>query len=114
MTHEQLAYDRNVAKAAHLQSYIDRFGAKATKAKQAQSRKKQLAKIDLSNAPELTSRRSTLRFHEATASDFVPFELRSASVGWPNQPSLFTNVNLTLERGMKMVIVGSNGVANQL
>lgn len=109
MMHEQLAYERNVAKAAHLQSYIDRFGAKATKAKQAQSRKKQLAKIDLSGAPDQEIRRSTLRFHEATASDFIPFELRNANVGWPEQPSLFNNVNLILERGMKMVIVGPNG-----
>ena len=105
----QQAYEKNVAKAAHLQSYIDRFGAKATKARQAQSRKKQLEKIDLSGAPERQSMNSTLRFHEATASDFIPFELRNANIGWPGHPSLFNNVNLILERGMKMVIVGANG-----
>lgn len=106
---EQQTHEKNAAKAAHLQSYIDRFGAKATKAKQAQSRKKQLAKIDLSNAPERANRRSTLKFHEAAPSDFIPYEFRHASIGWPNHPSLFTNVNLILERGMKMVIVGANG-----
>lgn len=109
ITLEQQTHEKNLAKAAHLQSYIDRFGAKATKAKQAQSRKKQLDKIDLSNAPQRETRRSTLRFHEAAPSDFIPFELRQASIGWPNHPSLFENVNLILERGMKMIIVGANG-----
>ena len=106
---EQQTHEKKLAKAAHLQSYIDRFGAKATKAKQAQSRKKQLDKIDLSNAPQRESRRSTLRFHEAAPSDFTPFELREAGIGWPNTPSLFQNVNLVLERGMKMIVVGANG-----
>jgi len=106
---EQQTHEKKLAKAAHLQSYIDRFGAKATKAKQAQSRKKQLDKIDLSNAPQREIRRSTLRFHEAAPSDFIPFELREAHIGWPNSTSLFHDVNLVLERGMKMIIVGANG-----
>ncbi len=106
---EQQTHEKNVAKAAHLQSYIDRFGAKATKAKQAQSRKKALDKIDLSNAPQREARRSILRFHEAAASDFIPYELQHASIGWPDHPSLFNDVGLSLERGMKMVIVGENG-----
>src|SRR5690606_15154866 len=42
----QLAIARQEKKAAHLQSFIDRFKAKATKAKQAQSRVKALAKME--------------------------------------------------------------------
>ncbi|MDN4502966.1 ATP-binding cassette domain-containing protein [Alteromonadaceae bacterium BrNp21-10] len=43
---QQIQYDRQQEKAAHLQSFIDRFRAKASKAKQAQSRIKQLEKME--------------------------------------------------------------------
>lgn len=44
---QQINYQRQQEKAAHLQSFIDRFGAKASKAKQAQSRVKQLEKMEM-------------------------------------------------------------------
>lgn len=106
---EQQAYEKQVAKAEHLQSYIDRFGAKATKARQAQSRKKQLEKLEIMEAPQGFEQRSKLRFAEAVASDYVTHELRKATVGWPNQAPLFKNVELRLERGMRLVLVGPNG-----
>ena len=42
---EETAAAKLLEQKAHLQSYIDRFGAKATKARQAQSKKKQLEKL---------------------------------------------------------------------
>ena len=103
------AYTKTLAKAKHLQSYIDRFGAKATKAKQAQSRKKQLEKLDLSNEPKRINQHSTLKFHQAEASDYIPFELRAANIGWNAETILFRNVDLALERGMHLAVVGPNG-----
>src|SRR5690606_38319054 len=43
---QQIAHDKEQVERAHLQSFIDRFKAKASKAKQAQSRMKRLAKLD--------------------------------------------------------------------
>ena len=66
MMHEQLAYERNVAKAAHLQSYIDRFGAKAPKQNHNPERNwRDLWCTD--RGFDVTN-----PFHEATASDFIP------------------------------------------
>lgn len=107
--HEQLAYEKQQSKIQHLQSYIDRFGAKATKAKQAQSRKKQLDKIDRINAPQSTDLRSSLRFKEAPSSDFLLYELQNATIGWQKESPLLRNVNLRLEQGMRLVLVGANG-----
>lgn len=106
---ELQAYEKQQAKIQHLQSYIDRFGVKATKAKQAQSRKKQLAKIDRIDAPQSLHQRSSLRFREAPASDFLLYELQEATIGWQKESPLLQNVNLRLEQGMRLVLVGANG-----
>ena len=45
MRQQQISHEREQAERAHLQSFIDRFKAKATKAKQAQSRMKRLEKL---------------------------------------------------------------------
>ncbi|MDO1698289.1 ABC transporter ATP-binding protein, partial [Escherichia coli] len=47
LAQQQSLYESQQAKAAHLQSYIDRFRAKATKAKQAQSRIKMLERMEM-------------------------------------------------------------------
>lgn len=106
---ELQAFEKQQSKIQHLQSYIDRFGAKATKAKQAQSRKKQLEKIELIDAPESLHQRASLRFREAPAADFLLYELQEATIGWQKEAPLLRNVNLRLEQGMRLVLVGANG-----
>ena len=106
---ERQAYEKQQVKLQHLQSYVDRFGAKATKAKQAQSRKKQLEKIERIDAPQSLYQRATLRFKEPPASDFLLYELQEATIGWHKDTPLLKNVNLRLEQGMRLVLVGANG-----
>ena len=52
MSQAQAAFDKQDQKRAHLQSFVDRFGAKATKAKQAQSRQKQLDAMEILERPD--------------------------------------------------------------
>ena len=94
-------------KRAHLQEFIDRFGAKATKAKQAQSRVKQLAKmetIEIKAAP--IRARITLPIPLPTGKEILA--LTDANLGYAEN-IILRNVNLRIEKKQKIGIVGFNG-----
>src|SRR3546814_4362632 len=66
---QQIAHDKEQVERAHLQSFIDRFKAKASKAKQAQSRMKRLAKLA---GPEAVSPEREMRIRsEAHTSELT-------------------------------------------
>lgn len=103
------AYQRQQDKIAHLEKFVDRFGAKATKAKQAQSRKKQLEKIDRLDAPERAGHLPKLRLAEPPPSDHTVMELKNATLGWEQGTPILKNVSIVLERGMRVGVLGANG-----
>eukprot|EP00978_Attheya_sp_CCMP212_P018981 scaffold52611_cov48-Attheya_sp.AAC.2 len=113
----QSEYERNQAEAAKLQSFVDRFGASATKASSAQSRVKQLEKM--AAAGKLDSPISNGITRDPVLHLPNPpkphgeyyMTLDSASIGYagPNNPILLTNVNLKIPRGMKLILRGPNG-----
>lgn len=110
-------YQENQKKAAKLQGFVDRFGASATKASQAQSRVKQLEKMKqqgLLDEPSIihsTNFRPSLRLPEPSkAIGESLLELKDASVGWnANEPPLVANINLNIQKGNKIWIRGPNG-----
>ena len=94
-------------KRAHLQEFIDRFGAKATKAKQAQSRVKQLAKmetIEIKAAPI----RARINLPQPTSTGKEILSLTDADLGY-NDCVILKKVNLRIEKKQKIGIVGFNG-----
>lgn len=94
-------------KRQHIQSFIDRFRAKATKAKQAQSRMKQLDKmqsIELKSLP--TSAR--IKIPEPIQTGKEVLKVIDADMGYLDQVIL-KKVNLNIERGARLGIVGLNG-----
>ena len=107
-------YERNAGKAAKLQSFVDKFGASATKASAAQSRVKQLEKMreqGLLEAPTVQqSFRPRLNLpYPPSASNEILMELKDACIGYEQNSPLVTNVNLQIRRGMKILIRGPNG-----
>jgi ATP-binding cassette subfamily F protein 3 len=93
-------------KKAHLQDYIDRFGAKASKATQAQSKQKQLEKLpDLEKLKNLAQ--LDFAFHE------VPFNgkkmLEAAHLFFAYQDPLIQDVSFSIEKGDRIAIIGKNG-----
>jgi ATP-binding cassette, subfamily F, member 3 len=112
----QAEFERNQKKAAKLQGFVDRFGASANKASAAQSRVKQIEKMErggLLDEPDeaiVTARfRPSLILPEPPrAIGEVLLSLRHASVGYDNKP-LVENVDLKITRGMKLLIRGPNG-----
>jgi ATP-binding cassette subfamily F protein 3 len=104
---QQVAHEREQAERAHLQSFIDRFKAKASKAKQAQSRVKQLEKLAGTEAV-----RAERPFHfQFAAPARVPasmLQLEELDAGYGGQVVL-RDVRLRLEAGDRLGLLGPNG-----
>jgi len=96
------------AELARTEEFIARFRYKATKARQVQSRIKQLEKVDRIELPE--DRRIVPRFSfpEPPRSSRVVFELEGVSKGFDGREVL-RDVSLVVERGWKVAVVGPNG-----
>lgn len=108
MNLQQATYTKQQAQIAHLQSFIDRFKAKASKARQAQSRVKALEKIQLVSAVEV---RSTFKFTFRTPQNCPNPLLRmaEASIGYQPDKPILTKVNLQLAPADRIGLLGVNG-----
>jgi len=98
------------ARIADLERFIERFGAKATKARQAQSRAKELEKIEAQRI-ELPQDRATVRFRfpPAPRSGNQVLSLKQVSLTF-GERRVLEGLNFTLTRGERLAIVGPNGV----
>lgn len=94
-------------KIKETEKFIERFRYKAKKARQVQSRIKQLEKIDLIELPEFDSG-IRFKFPEAPPSGKVALELKSVFKSF-GEKKLFENIDLTVARGEKIAFVGPNG-----
>lgn len=98
---------RTQAKIAHLQSFVDRFKAKASKAKQAQSRMKMIDKLQYS--PTLNSNRSySIEFFSPEYSSDNLLSLIDAKIGYPDK-TLIENVKLQIFAKDRIGLLGKNG-----
>jgi len=100
-------YTAQQKKIKDTQKFIERFRYKATKAKQVQSRVKQLEKIDELELPD-SEKKIKVRFPEPPRSGVIPVEVRNLYKSYGNNKVL-NNVNLSIERGDKVALVGPNG-----
>lgn len=95
------------ARRAHLQSFVDRFRAKASKATQAQSRLKMIAKMTpISSPQEAALRRFTFPEPEELSPPIINME--SASVGYDGKPVL-EKLTLRLDQDDRIALLGRNG-----
>ncbi len=92
----------------HLQTFIDRFGAKNTKASQAQSKRKQIERMDKLEAPEMRNRNLAFRFPQPERSGRKVIELRDIHHAY-GETVVYRGIGLTIERNQRTVIVGPNG-----
>ncbi|PTX56224.1 ATP-binding cassette subfamily F protein 3 [Litoreibacter ponti] len=92
---------------AHLQSFVDRFKAKASKAKQAQSRVKMLEKMETITAPE-DAARVVFTFPEPEELSPPIINTESASVGYDGTPVL-SHLNLRIDQDDRIALLGRNG-----
>ena len=97
------------ADKAHLQAFVDRFRAKASKARQAQSRVKMLEKMQDISIP--LAERTTPFFFPAPKDELSPpmLQLREADLGYGEGAKILTGVDLRLDPEDRIAIVGANG-----
>ncbi len=107
LAQQQQAFEKQVEARAHLQKFIDRFKAKATKARQAQSRIKQLEKMQLL-APAHVDTPFTFSFREPTKMSSPLLTLDQAEIGYPGK-SIASKINLQITPSSRIGLLGMNG-----
>ncbi|WP_045390773.1 ABC-F family ATP-binding cassette domain-containing protein [Falsirhodobacter sp. alg1] len=95
------------ARRAHLQSFVDRFKAKASKAVQAQSRVKMLEKMETITPPE-EARKQVFTFPEPEELSPPIINMDGASVGYDGKPVL-RRLSLRVDQDDRIALLGRNG-----
>ncbi|MDM0013378.1 ATP-binding cassette domain-containing protein [Variovorax sp. J22P168] len=112
MEQQQIAFGKQQEKIAHLQKFIDRFKAKASKAKQAQSRVKALERMERV-APLLAEADFTFEFKEPGNIPNPMLSISDASFGYraEDEPpkTILRGVNRSVLAGQRIGILGANG-----
>jgi ATP-binding cassette subfamily F protein 3 len=105
---QQASYVKQQRQVAHLHSFIDRFRAKATKAKQAQSRIKALERMELIAAAHVDSPfEFTFPPVDAAARQLILLE--HATLGYEGKPPVLANVDWGILSGDRIGLLGPNG-----
>ena len=108
----QIAAQRQTQEAAHLQQFIDRFKAKASKAKQAQSRVKALARMQ-TLAPLQAEAGINIRIPDPDDTPERLITLKEANVGYNDAQGLaqpiLSDIDLRLQAGDRIGVLGVNG-----
>ncbi|AHG19937.1 ABC transporter ATP-binding protein [Chania multitudinisentens RB-25] len=107
LAQQQSLYQSQQEKVAHLQSYIDRFRAKASKAKQAQSRIKMLERMELI-APAHVDNPFSFSFREPENLPNPLLRLEKVSAGYADKVVL-QSIKLNLVPGSRIGLLGRNG-----
>lgn len=103
-------YEKQQDEISKLEDFIRRFGAKATKASQAQERQKQLDKI-LENKIEIPENLKKIHFAfpEAPHAGRLVLRLKEISKSYGTNKNVLDNLELTVENGERLVVAGQNG-----
>jgi len=104
---QQKQHEKQQKKIAHLQSYIDRFRVKATKAKQAQSRIKTLEKMKVIEAAHVDSPFS-FEFFEPMNKTHLLTKLEGVDFGY-DENLVLEKIYFRIESGMRIGLLGENG-----
>jgi ATPase subunit of ABC transporter with duplicated ATPase domains len=108
---ERLLSDNAKKKAqiAELQTFVSRFSANASKAKQATSRARQIDKIQLAEVKPSSRQNPFIRFNQEKKLYRNVLEVEGLSKGYDGKP-LFKNLNLLVEVGECIAVIGPNGI----
>ncbi len=90
-------------------AFVERFRAKATKARQAQSKLKKIAKIEIDRLPTSSRRYPTFRLEACRPSGKQVLEVKGLSKAFGDNQVL-SDVSLRVDRGDRMAIIGPNGI----
>jgi ATPase subunit of ABC transporter with duplicated ATPase domains len=106
---KQTEIARREKEIADHQAFVDRFRAKASKARQAQSRIKQIERIEIERLPQSSRRWPTFRLRQRRPSGKVALSAKGISKAFGDRPVL-RDVSLEVKRGDRLAILGPNGI----
>ena len=108
LVQQQTSYARQQARITELERFVARFRAKATKARQAQSRLKTLERMErVAKVQGETLYTVPLRSPERAPDTLI--SLNCVSFAYPEHPAVFTNVCLNVGPGDRLAVIGPNG-----
>ncbi len=105
---QQKMHEKQTAQRAHMQAFIDRFKAKASKARQAQSRMKALEKMDVVDAV-IADR--AIRFSFPQPEKLAPplIAIKKAAVGYTEGKPILKRVHESIDMDDRIALLGANG-----
>ena len=115
MEQQRAAYENQQRMIEKTEEFIERFRYKPTKSNQVQSRIKQLEKIERIEIDEEDNSALSVKFPPAPRSGQIVFQAKDLTGGYPPRDGsgspkvVFTDIDLTVERGEKVAFVGRNG-----
>ncbi len=105
---QQIMHEKQQTKIAHLMSFVNRFKAKATKAKQAQSRLKAIEKMEVVAAAQLDSPFS-FEFYDCPKAGNPLIQCSLVNAGYHAEQPILTKINFSLNPGDRIALLGPNG-----
>ena len=102
------AYKNQQREIAHLMEFVDRFRAKNTKATQAQSKLKQIERMEKLEAPESDAPKFEFSFPQPARSGLKVIELDQVDFAYGTN-TVYRQLDFQAERSQRMVLVGPNG-----
>ncbi len=107
LAQQQANYEKQQQRISEITQFVNRFKAKATKAKQAQSRVKELERME-KIAPAHVDSPFSFRFSEADKTSDPLLSLEKADLGYENK-AILSQVNFTLRSDSRIGLLGPNG-----
>lgn len=107
LSQQQANYDKQQRQVAHLQQFIDRFKAQATKARQAQSRIKALERMTLLTPAHIDSP-FNFSFRDPKALPNPLLKMENVQAGYGDK-TILSNINFQLLPGSRIGLLGRNG-----
>lgn len=105
---QQALHEKQMAQKAHMQKFIDRFKAKASKARQAQSRLKAIEKMDIVDAV-MADRVTAFEFPEPEEQKSPMIVLENVEAGYESGKPILKKLNLRIDADDRIALLGANG-----
>lgn len=105
---QQIMHERQEDKIKHLMSFVNRFKAKASKAKQAQSRLKAIEKMEIIAAAQIDSPFS-FEFYPCERASNPLIQCKQVDAGYNQSQPILKKINLSLNPGDRIALLGPNG-----
>lgn len=105
---QQALHEKQMKQKAHMQAFVNRFGATASKARQAQSRLKAISKMDIVDAV-IADRVTSFEFPEPEEQKSPMLVLENVEAGYETGKPVLKRLNLRIDSDDRIALLGANG-----